>query len=58
MKAANSLLLAVLLVGAPASAQTGDNLERALSSELSRAMTLQEEGYPTPYYLSLTALDT
>jgi TldD protein len=54
----NNLLLAVLLAAAPAAAQEGP-LERALASELTRAMaSLKQEGYPAAYHLSLSAIDT
>ncbi len=52
-------ILLVLLCGAGPALADGDMaLESALGAELTRASTeLKEEGYPPPYYVSLTAID-
>lgn len=50
-----ALIAALILVPAPASASA---VERALEAELSRASRdLVAEGYPRPYYVSVTATD-
>ncbi len=48
--------LAVLALGA-VQAAAGGAVERALEAELARARELKAEGYPTPYYASLTATE-
>jgi hypothetical protein len=52
-----SPLVVILALVLPAAAESG-SVERALDSELSRAMTqLDESGYPPPYFVGLSALD-